>query len=77
MEYSHNPADPVHMVLAHLTERLNTQDRMIADLRSKIAETTDSSTLSKAIDDALVRLEEATAQLRERQFRNGRQRPAL
>lgn len=36
MEYQHNPTDPVHMVLAHLTERLNRQDQDIAELRAAL-----------------------------------------
>lgn len=38
MEYNHNPADPVHLALHNLTERLNEQSRQVADLRNTVAE---------------------------------------
>ena len=37
MEYTHNPADPVHLILHNLTERLNEQVTRIADLESFVA----------------------------------------
>ena len=73
MEYNHNPSDPIHMILAHLTDRLNRQDRAIAQLRSDLRDTDSRAATQSgdqvaagAIDQAIEILERAEQCLRSR-----------